>query len=214
MLARAGAEAGKSTCAAALSLREEGSLLRPGALVLLLSPSLRQSAELYRKVAGIHRAIGRPLGTDAESALRLELANGSRVVLRCRPRKATVRGFSGVSMLVVDEASRVPDDLYLACRPMLAVSRGRLVLLSTAWAQGGFFFTEWTEGEGWQRERITARDCPRITPEFLAAERRAMTQRFYEREYDCVFSDAVDSLYDAESIRAALRPGGDPPLFQ
>ncbi len=59
-----------------------------------------------------------------ESQLKIELANGSRIL--CLPgEEATIRGFSP-NLLVIDEASRVPDDLYRAVRPMLAVSQGRL----------------------------------------------------------------------------------------
>ena len=63
-------------------------------------------------------------------------------------------------MLVVDEAARVADDLYYAIRPMLAVSQGCMVCLSTPWGKRGFFHKEWTEGEGWERTKITAYDCP------------------------------------------------------
>jgi hypothetical protein len=45
--------------------------------------------------------------------------------------------------LIVDEASRVQDALYQGIRPMLAVSGGRIVLLSTPWGKRGFFFEEW-----------------------------------------------------------------------
>src|SRR5262249_40570097 len=74
-------QGGKSSVAAALALRT--ALLQPGSLVLLLSPSLRQSGELFRKVLDLFNALGRPLAVAAESALRLELNNGARVV--CLP---------------------------------------------------------------------------------------------------------------------------------
>src|SRR4051794_16924060 len=82
---------GKSTCVAAKALHT--ALFDGGALVLLISPSLRQSSELYRKVLTINDAIGRPVGASQESATSLALENGSRVV--CLPgNPATVRGFS------------------------------------------------------------------------------------------------------------------------
>ena len=71
-------QAGKSTVAAGLALST--ALVCPQSLVLLLSPSLRQSGELFRKVSDVHRALGNPLGTSRKSTLRLELSNGSRVV--------------------------------------------------------------------------------------------------------------------------------------
>src|SRR3954469_5612339 len=104
-------QAGKSTVAGALAVR--AAILQPGALVLVLSPSLRQSGELFRKVLAFFNALGRPLAVAAESALRIEFANGSRVV-SLPGDEGTIRGFSGVTLLVIDEAARVPDDLYRA----------------------------------------------------------------------------------------------------
>src|SRR5262245_58482414 len=71
-------QSGKSTTTAALALAT--AVREPGSLVLLLSPSLRQSSELFRKVLDHYRALATPVPTSAESALRLELANGSRLV--------------------------------------------------------------------------------------------------------------------------------------
>ncbi|MDQ3175559.1 MAG: hypothetical protein M3Q91_17935, partial [Acidobacteriota bacterium] len=81
----------------------------------------------------------------SESALELEFSNSSRIVA-LPGKESTIRGFSGVSLLIVDEASRVPDELYQAVRPMLAVSGGDIVLLSTPFGKRGFFHHEWTEG--------------------------------------------------------------------
>lgn len=72
------APGGHSTVAAALVLRAV--LLEPRSTVFVLSPSLRQSSELFRKVLDLFSALGWPVCVVAESALRLELANGSRVV--------------------------------------------------------------------------------------------------------------------------------------
>src|SRR4051812_10613453 len=72
-------QGGKSVCAAALALK--AALLEPCSLVLLLSPTLRQSGELFRdKLLRLFNALGRPVPVTRETALTLELANGSRVV--------------------------------------------------------------------------------------------------------------------------------------
>jgi len=203
-------QSGKSQTAAALALRE--ALLWPGALILLLSPTQRQSGELFRdKFKRLYATLGRPVATVQETALTLELANGSRVV-SLPGDEATIRGYSGVRLLVIDEAARVPDDLYLAVRPMLAVSRGRLIALSSAWAKQGWFYESWTTGEGWERVKITADQCPRISPEFLADELREIGRRWYEMEYLCVFGDAVDQVFRGEDLDAALS-GNCKPLF-
>jgi hypothetical protein len=56
------------------------------------------------------------------------------------------------AVIVVDEASRAPDSRYHAVRPMLAVSGGRLMLMSAPWGKRGFFHHEWTDvGDTWWR---------------------------------------------------------------
>lgn len=194
-------QAGKSSVSAALAIRT--ALLEPDSPVLVLSPSLRQSGELFRKVLDLYAALGRPVPAVRESALQLELANGSRVV-SLPGTEGTVRGFSRVALLIIDEAARVADALYFAVRPMLAVSRGRLVALSTPFGQRGWFHAEWTGPGAWERVQVTARQVPRITEAFLAEERRAMGPRWFAQEYLCSFESAVDAVFDYADIQAAL----------
>ncbi len=194
-------QAGKSTVTSLLALHT--ALYQPGSLVLLLAPALRQAQELFRKVKDAYEALRRPVPTLEESALRLELVNGSRIV--CLPGKEqTIRGFSGVALLIVDEASRVPDALYMAVRPMLAVSGGRLVLLSTPFGKRGFFHHEWTEGQGWKRVEIKATDVPRISPEWLARERAAIGDWWYRQEYGCEFVETTDQVFGYEYVMRAI----------
>src|SRR6266542_881779 len=121
-------QTGKSETAAALALHT--ALLQPGALVLLLSPSERQSGELAAKVFRLYDAVGQPVPARKRTELQLHLQHGSRVIA-LPSSEATVRGYSGATLLVVDEAARVPAALYRSVRPMLAVSCGRLIALST-----------------------------------------------------------------------------------
>jgi hypothetical protein len=183
-------------------------------LTLLLSPTLRQSGELFRdKVKRLYNALGRPVATVQESALTMELANGSRIV-SLPGEEETIRGYSRVRLLILDEAARIDDALYRSVRPMLAVSHGRLVALSTPFGKRGFFWEAWTGGESWQRIRITADQCPRITPAFLADERRALGERWYRQEYECSFEDVVGAFFSAEDIAAACSTSLRPlPLF-
>src|SRR5688572_18000305 len=148
-------------------------LYHPGSLILCLAPALRQSQELFGKVAGFYRDLGRPVAPQGERKLSLELENGSRIVTLPGSEK-TIRGFSGAALLIVDEASRVAVELYFAVRPMLAVSGGSLMMLSTPYGKRGIFFEEWTGGHGWDRYEVPASQCPRISEEFLEEERQAL----------------------------------------
>jgi phage terminase large subunit-like protein len=137
MLVLCARQSGKSTCAAALGLYE--ALYQPPALVLLLSPSLRQSQELFRATMALYTQGDATVAAVQESALRIEFQNQSRIVALPGESDATIRGYSDVRLLVIDEAARVPDSLYTATRPMLAVSGGRLVCLSTPYGRRGWF---------------------------------------------------------------------------
>jgi hypothetical protein len=204
-------QAGKSLTAAALALRS--ALLSPPALVLLLSPTLRQSGELYRdKVLRLFNALGRPVPVVQESALQMTLGNGSRVI-SLPGAEGTIRGYSGVSLLVIDEAARVPDDLYRAVRPMLATSRGQLVCLSTPFGKRGWFWEEWVGTNSWHRLRVTAEQCPRIPADFLEEERQALGPRWYAQEYGCSFEETVDAVFLQSDIEAAF-DATDEPLFR
>lgn len=202
-------QAGKSTTSAALVLAE--ALLRPDSLCLLIAPSERQSGELAAKVFGCYDGLGRPVPARKRTELQLHLTNGSRVIALPESEK-TIRGYSGARLLVIDEASRVSDALYFSVRPMLAVSGGRLVALSTPFGRLGWFFEAWTGGEEWQRVKITAEQCPRISKEFLAEERRTLGARWFLQEYGCEFSELVGAVFSGEDITAAFQ-SDIPPLF-
>lgn len=201
-------QAGKSQTAAALALRT--ALLEAPALILVVSRAQRQASELFQdKFLPLYSALGRPVPVVQQSALSLKLANGSRVV--CLPGKEeTIRCYSGVKLLILDEAARVPDALYRTVRPMLAVSNGRLVCLSTPFGKRGWFYAEWSGKARWERVRITAAQCPRIDPEFLAEERESQGPRWYAQEYECSFEDAEGAVFAGADIEAALSDGLTP----
>jgi hypothetical protein len=194
-------QSGKSSVSAVLGLFE--AVYHPPALVLLVSASLRQAQELGKKVFDGFRTLGRPVSAEAENRLSLELANGSRIV--CLPAtEGTIRGMSGARLIVLDEASRVPDPLYHAVRPMLAVSGGRLMAISTPWGKRGWWFEAWEHGTEWHRVQVTAPECPRISAAFLEEERRSLPAWIFDQEYMCVFGDTLDSVFRHEDIEAML----------
>jgi hypothetical protein len=201
-------QSGKSTLVALLALFV--ALTEPGSLVLLLAPAERQAAELLKKVQDAYRALGHLVPAESETVLRLELQGGSRVVA-LPGRDATVRGFSGVRLAAVDEAARVPDELFHAVTPMLATSGGRLIALSTPYGQRGWWHAAWEEGGPlWERVKITAEQCPRIPPWFLDDERESMPAWAFRQEYECSFEATLDQVFLYEDIAAAFTPDVEP----
>jgi len=195
-------QSGKSSVSAAIALRQ--AMFFPGSLILLVSPSLRQSSELFRKVAEYFHKLGGE-APEQESTLRLELKNGSRIIA-LPGSEATVRGYSGADLIVLDEAARIPDELLAALRPSIATKSdsARLIYLSTPWGRRGFFWDAWQNGAGWEKFEVPAGECPRITPEFLEQERHALGELVFRSEYLCEFLDPESQVIPSELIEAAL----------
>jgi hypothetical protein len=196
-------QSGKSMMSAIIALHR--ALYRPGSLILCLAPSERQSKELFAKVTDFYRRwTHAPLAKlESDRKLGMKLRNGSRIEALPGSEK-TIRGFSGAGLLLVDEAARVDDELYFAVRPMLAVSGGALMMLSTPWGKRGVFFEEWTSGHGWERYEVKAEECPRISPEFLEEERQALPSWVYRQEYECSFEETEDQVFTHEMVERAV----------
>lgn len=189
-------QSGKSSTCATKAVHV--AVYEPRSLTLLLSPSQRQSGELFQKVLAVYKSLGRPVPSESENALSLTLENGSRVV-SLPGTETTIRAYSAVRLLLVDEAARVPDETIAAVRPMLATSGGQLIALSTPYGARGWWHAAWEHGGStWQRVRIPADQCPRISAEFLAEERAALGEWFYRQEYMAEFLSAESAAFDPE----------------
>ena len=210
-------QSGKSTVASLVAIREVVTV--PGSLCLLVSPTQRQSAELHRTLMG---HLGRLLAADAdktlptitaESALRLELSNGSRVVALPGSESST-RGFAACSLVIIDEAARVPDEILAAVLPTLATTNGRIIGLSTPRGRRGWFFLEYSSGgNAWKRSTVTADQCPRISKEFLEAQERLLGPRRFREEYFLEFYDPSSSVFNSELVARCFADPSVRPLW-
>lgn len=207
-------QSGKSSTTAHKALHT--ALYTDNALILLISPSLRQSSELFRKVSETIAKLPRPPKCEEDNKLSLQFSHNRSRIVSLPASEATVRGFSAVNLVIIDEASRVSDALYNALRPMLAISNGQLIVMSTPFGRRGFFFEEYDRlvasvragvAESlrrWVGVRITAAMCPRISAEFLAMERESLGEWWYRQEYEGYFCETLGQLFTQASIQAAL----------
>lgn len=177
-------QSGKSTTTAILALWE--AINRPKSVIVLDSPSLRQSQELMLKFSEFLSLVNKNVKLDSDTKLSVRFANGSRVLALPGSEK-TIRGISAVTLLILDEAAGIPDELYGAVRPMLAVSKGRLILMSTPRGEQGFFYDTWAKSAGWQKVEVPWNQCPRIDPAFIEEERLERGNAWVAQEYECKF---------------------------
>jgi hypothetical protein len=196
-------QSGKTTTASVLATWT--ALARPGSTVLLLAPALRQAEMLFDKCLQLHRSAGMKAPADAATKLSLKLGNGS--VLRAIPGTAdgkSIRGFSP-NLIVFDEASRIPDDVFHAMTPSTAATQGIIVALTTPRGRQGWFSALWHDGgRDWRRTKVSVHDVPHITADWLAQERRRIPARVFRAEYEVEFVENEDQLFTEADIQAAL----------
>ena len=114
---------------------------------------------MRRKAEPFLRAADPGFEPASRTATRIELKNGSRIVaLPADPD--SIRGYSA-DELIIDEAARVDEELYAAARPMLAVTGGRLIALTTAAGPRGWFYRAWMDGgEDWRENPHPSKRMP------------------------------------------------------
>lgn len=195
-------QSGKSTCTALMALWT--ALFESPALVAIISPSQRQSAEMFRSLMLFYGKLAGAPAIKTESILRAEFSNGSRI-LALPSNEKTIRGLARVDLLVIDEAARAEDQLLGATRPMLATSNGRLIALSTPFGKRGWFFESWMNGgDDWHRTRVAADQCPRISEQFLQEELRELGAQRFSEEYGLEFLDPDEAVFPTAIIDAAF----------
>jgi len=203
-------QVGKSSAAAVKALASARS--RPRSLWILVGPTLRQAQELFERardaielslVEKEEQRIGHPHAPAAQSALRVKLNNGSRIIALPGRRPGNVRGYSPDGV-IIDEAAFCTDAIFSAISPMLAVTGGQLILLSTPCGQRGFFYQAWND-PSWKKYEVPWTKCPRISAEFIEQEKRRLGAIFAQ-EYLCQFLVGVTSPFDQAAIDAAKDP--------
>jgi hypothetical protein len=191
-------QAGKTeTC---VLLADHVAHTEPEETIVVISPSQRISSEFVRRAKSRYLHLeGASLINDAVQ--RIEFPNGSRL-LALPGESDTIRGIARVRLVLIDEAARVSDALYAAVRPMLAVHpRGQLIGLTTGAAKAGWFYEAWTDPDSdFAKIRVTPDMCPRITPEFLASERKALGETAFRTEYNLEFLDDREAAFPSEII--------------
>jgi hypothetical protein len=140
------------------------------------------------------------------------LENGSRVV-SLPDTERTVRGYA--KLIVCDETARIEDALVQALTPMLATVDGSMIALSTPFGRRGWFYETWhDEAKDWHRVKVTAEQCPRLTPEFLASKLKTLGGLAFSEEYGLSFNDNAVQMWPSRLIERAFNDPTVQPLWQ
>lgn len=197
-------QAGKSTIAALKAAHL--ALYTPKSFIVIVSRGVRQAQEVFSTVEKCIYASEKASGKserEEDNKSTIVLSNGSRI-LSVPSNPDTIRGLASVSLLIEDEAAFVDDEVNDVVRPMLAVSKGQLMLLSTPYGQRGHFWNAWSGREAWDRFEIKADKVSRIDPSHIERERAEKGEFHVRQEYFCEFVSELDSVFTPDQIRAAI----------
>lgn len=189
-------QTGKSRSLALLGLH--WAFARRGQHVLVVSAGEEAARRLLGEVRRI--AVASPLLAGSvvdEAAMLLRLSNGSTI--RSTPAsERQIRGWSA-DLLVLDEAALVSDDVALGAAFPTTAARpdARVVMASSPWAEGGFFFEHVHAGDS---EHVRVRrwrleDCGWISSAAVEAARQSMSSARFAAEFEARWASSVDALF-------------------
>ena len=199
-----GRQVGKSTV---ISIKAgEFAVNNPKKTIMIISAVERQALLLFEKTLSyIHDNYKNSIkkGKDKPTKHTLRLTNGS--VIHCLPTGLSGYGIRGytIDMLFADEAHFIPEDVWAAVTPMLAVSGGDIVLLSTPVGRQGYFW-RCSEDENFTQFRVSSESCERIDKDFLKREKEQMSKLQYKQEYLGQFVDKEMQFFPDDIIKKCM----------
>ena len=203
---RSGRQVGKSEVISEKAMRIATG--NPGVIVMIVAASQRQSSLLFEKVRAKLDLMGGDVYADKPTLTKIDLSNGSRIY--CLPTGRTghfIRGFT-IDVLIADEAAYIPEEVWKAIIPMIAVSKkergmGWQILLSTPFGKGGYFFDSFTDDE-FNQFHVSSEDCKRIPKKFLQKEKQRLTKAEYAQEYLGEFIDEWNQFFPTKLIKQCM----------
>jgi len=201
---RSGRQTGKSTVVSIKAA--EYAVNNPKKTVLIISATERQANLLFEKVLGYlvdNYSWKIKKGREAPTKHIINITNGTRIY--CLPTGLSGYGIRGytVDVLIADEAAFINDDVWQAVSPMLATTRGQIILLSTPFGRSGYFYRCFND-DHFTTFHVSSEDCERIDKHFLEQERERMSKIQYAQEYLGEFVDELQRFFPTELIEKCM----------
>jgi len=201
---RSGRQVGKSTV---ISLKAgEYAIKNPKKTILVIASVERQARLLFDKILNFlyenHKKLIKR-GKDRPTKHKIVLTNGS--VIHCLPTGLDGYGIRGytIDLLIADEAAFIPEEVWTAVTPMLAVTRGNIILLSTPCGREGYFYRAFQD-DNFSTFHVSSEECPRKDEHFLAQEKKRMTKLQYAQEYLGEFIDELKQFFPTDLIKQCM----------
>jgi len=201
---RAGRQVGKSTVVALKAALY--ALRNPRKTVLIIASVDRQAQLLFEKVVETILLLNKDqIGKkkDKPTKHHMKLRNGTKIY--CLPTGRSGYGIRGytVDLLIADEAAFIPEEVWVAVVPMLATTRGKVILLSTPFGKQGYFY-ECFNDPNYKTFAVSSEKCPRIPKDFLEKQKEKMTKLQYAQEFKGEFLEELTQFFSTDLIDNSL----------
>ena len=174
--------------------------------IMVIASVDRQSYLLFEKILSYLHENHRDMikkGKDRPTKHKVVLKNGSVIhSLPCGMSGYGIRGFT-INLLIADEAAFIPEEVWTAVTPMLAITRGDIWLLSTPHGKEGFYYRCFSD-ESFTAFHVSSEDCPRKDQKFLDREKARMTKVQYAQEYLGEFCDELMRFFSDKLINNCM----------
>ena len=178
-------------------------ILRPETVVLIVADRMAHVEETVYKMDRLFAALNIRTRNEAGKKLSRVLPNHSRVISLAADEGA-VRSFTA-HMVIIDEAARVPPEVWDSIEPTLATTNGPLFICGTPeGCRGPFWEICVKPGPEWLVSRRTIHECPRIAKEFIELQRRTKGEQMFKQEYECQFVESGRHLLGRPDIERIL----------
>ena len=203
----------------------EYAVRHPRQTTLIIAPTERQAFALFDKTLRylsdnyINKIC---TGKDRPIKSRIKLTNGH--IIWCLPTGLSGIGirFLTIHRLYIDEASRVEDEVFDACTPMLLTTAGDTIMLSTPAGCQGEYYRTWINKDGaydsFKRFSIESETCIRqreICKTWtevqrdkalvkIEQERSRKTKAVFMQEYLGRFVDSLLKFFPEKLVKLAM----------
>ena len=202
---RAGRQVGKSFI---VSLKAAiYAIQNPKKTVLIVASVDRQAMLLFEKVVETILLLDKSqigVGENKPTLHHIKLRNGTHI--HCLPTGRSGYGIRGytVDLLICDEAAYIDNSVFTAITPMLATTKGSIILLSTPKGVKNFFYDVFQKESNYTTWAINSEDCPRMDKDYLKREKHRLTKLEYAQEYLGEFLEYLTNLFTDELLDNVL----------
>ena len=200
----------------------------PNALEMIIAEQ-RQSTEDLRRARSLCVAYHNYLSEASDGKVELqlitdnktslELPNGSRIMALPASEKMGGRGFSDATDIYLDEASRLPDEVFVQLEPIITMGAaqgklGSLFLVSTPNGPDGFFYRESTNPRYTLRIVVPWYESERLKDnqefkKYLQLSRSLYGEAYVRQEYECEYLDTIGTLFPEHELAKSIDDNQD-----